>query len=218
MPTIRSWPALPAVLLLTALSAGCSSDDATTLAGSSSPNPPSASAPSSPAPVTPSAEASAAPAETAAAPSTTPAAPVGDLESSAEASGGPLTVTAVRVARQDGFDRVVLELAGAADGVPGWRIGYEADPRRDGSGDPVEVDGAAVLVVRVLGAGYPFDTQQQEAESVSVPGDTAVVQDVELGSVFEGQYEAFVGVRQQAPFQVSRLTGPTRLVVDIDHP
>jgi hypothetical protein len=45
-----------------------------------------------------------------------------------------------------------------------------------------------------------------------------VVQDVVLGSVFEGTYEAFVGVRTAAPFRVTRLTGPTRVVVDIDHP
>jgi hypothetical protein len=127
-------------------------------------------------------------------------------------------VTAVRVARQDGFDRVVLELAGSAEGVPGWRIGYENDPRRDGSGDPVDVQGASVLVVRVLGAGYPFDTGQTEASSVSVPADTGVVQDVVLGSVFEGTYEAFVGVRSQTPFQVTRLADPTRLAVDIEHP
>jgi hypothetical protein len=44
------------------------------------------------------------------------------------------------------------------------------------------------------------------------------VQDVVLGSVFEGTYEAFVGVRSQTPFQVTRLTDPTRLVVDIEHP
>jgi hypothetical protein len=129
-----------------------------------------------------------------------------------------LTVTAVRVARQEGFDRVVLELAGAAEGVPGWRVAYEADPRRDGSGDAVQVAGAAVLVVRVLGAGYPFDTGQSEVTSVTVPGDTVVVQDVELGAVFEGTYEAFVGVRQQAPFTVTRLTGPSRVVIDVQHP
>jgi hypothetical protein len=138
--------------------------------------------------------------------------------SSADPAGGPLTVTAVRVARQDGFDRVVLELAGKVDGVPGWQIAYEQDPRRDGSGDPVDVAGTAVLVIRVLGAGYPFDTGQVEASAVSVPRGTEVVQDVVLGSVFEGTYEAFVGVRTAAPFRVTRLTGPTRVVVDIDHP
>jgi hypothetical protein len=126
-------------------------------------------------------------------------------------------VIAVRVARQEGFDRVVLELAGAAEGVPGWRVAYEQDPRRDGSGEPVQVAGAAVLAVRVLGAGYPFDTGQTEVSSVSVPGDTVVVQDVQLGSVFEGTYEAFVGVRKPAPFTVTRLTGPARVVIDVQH-
>ena len=209
-------PALPAVVLLAVLCAGCSGDDGSTMTGSSSTSPPVATASSGPAapasPTGPPPEASQPPAEP------TQAVPPGDVSSAAEPSGGPLTVTQVRVARQDGFDRVVLELAGQQPGVPGWRVAYEDDPRRDGSGDPVEVTGGAVLVVRVLGAGYPFDTGQQEAESVSVPGDTEVVQEVELGSVFEGQYEAFVGVREPAPFRVTRLTDPTRVVIDIDHP
>ena len=214
-----SRTAAPAVLLAALAAAGCSGgDDSTLTASSGSPSAAVSSAPE-PTPVSsaPAAEPSVAPTP-GAPPAATLSAGAGPTTASAEPAGGPLTVTAVRVARQDGFDRVVLELAGAADGVPGWRVGYEDDPRRDGSGDPVDVDGAAVLVVRVLGAGYPFDTGQTQASSVTVPGDSEVVQDVELGSVFEGTYEAFVGVRQEAPFRVTRLTGPTRVVIDVEHP
>ena len=132
--------------------------------------------------------------------------------------GGPLSVTAVRVARQDGYDRVVLELAGKAGGRPGWRVQYEDDPRRAGSGDPVDVDGAATLVVLVDGAGYPMDTGVDEVSGdPTVPGDTEVVEDVELGAVFEGTYEAFVGVSRRAPFRVFRLEDPARVVIDVRH-
>ena len=204
---------VPALLLVALLSAGCSGGAGTTLTGSSSSPAPAVVASAPPAPSPPPAEASVQPS----APPVEPA-PSGGTTSSAEPSGAPLTVTAVRVARQEGFDRVVLELAGQADGVPGWQIAYEEDPRRDGSGEPVDVAGAAVLVVRVLGAGYPFDTGQTEVSSVTVPGDTEVVQDMVLGSVFEGTYEAFVGVRQEAPFRVTRMTSPTRVVIDLEHP
>ena len=91
------------------------------------------------------------------------------------------------------------------------------DPRRDGSGDPVEVEGDATLVVLISGAGYPFDTGVEEAGDASVPADLEVVRDVEVGSVFEGVHEAFIGVSRKAPFRVFRLADPARVVVDVRH-
>lgn len=133
----------------------------------------------------------------------------------APSSGGPLSVVAVRVAHQPGFDRVVFELAGKP-GEPGWRVEYVEDPSSQGSGEPVEVRGTAVLAVTISGTGYPMDTGVEEfsGEPVLPPGLRAV-QDVELGAVFEGDYEAFVGVSEQAPFRVFRLADPARVVVDV---
>ncbi len=132
-------------------------------------------------------------------------------------TGGPLSVTAVRVARQSGFDRVVFELDGEQEGAPGWRVEYVDDPRRDGSGDPVEVEGDATLVVLIDGVGYPQDTGREEAGDVELPSDLRVLRDVELGAVFEGTYEAFLGTARQAPFRVFRLADPARVVVDVRH-
>jgi hypothetical protein len=150
-------------------------------------------------------------------PAPPPAFPADTSRDVGEASGGPLTVTAVRVARQAGFDRVVFELDGRKPGVPGWRVEYVDNPSRDGSGEPVEVAGEATLVVYIDGTGYPADTGAEEARGVQVPADTRVVRDVELGSVFEGVYEAFVGTSRKAPFRVFRLADPTRVVVDVRH-
>lgn len=131
-------------------------------------------------------------------------------------AGGLLTVRTVRVARQDGYDRVVFELGGAADGQPGWRVEYSDDPRQQGSGDPVEVDGEHVLSVLITGTGYPFDTGVDEVEGdPALPADLQVVEDVDLGAVFEGQYEAFLGTSVEAPFRVFRLSDPARVVVDV---
>lgn len=164
---------------------------------------------------------SAAPSTAAAEPSPTPrpstafAGGTGRVEE--EPTGGPLSVVAVRAARQDGYDRVVFELDGREAGAPGWTVEYVDDPRRDGSGDPVEVKGDKTLVVLISGSGYPFDTGVEEAERATVGADLEVVEDVVLGSVFEGVYEAFVGVDGERPFTVSRLADPARLVVDIAH-
>ena len=131
-------------------------------------------------------------------------------------SGGPLSVTAVRVAPQDGYDRVVFELDGKQAGQPGWRVEYVDEPTQQGSGDPVEVQGEAVLAVTITGTGYPFDTGVDEVAGDPVlPSGLQVVQDVVLGAVFEGQYEAFVGTSARAPFRVFRLDDPARVVVDV---
>lgn len=189
-------------LLLTA----CGGDDPTLTAGTAIPSPPAAT-------TQPAAQPTEEP--PAAEPTSPPAGSTG--LSTGEPEGGPLSVTEVRVARQDGYDRVVFELDGDAGGAPGWRVEYVDDPRRDGSGEPVDVDGEAVLVVLVSGTGYPFDTGREEATSVTVPGDVEVVTDVELGAVFEGTYEAFVGLSAERPFRVTRLADPARIVVDVEH-
>jgi hypothetical protein len=146
-----------------------------------------------------------------------PAFPADTTVDEQEATGGPLSVTAVRVARQDGYDRVVFELDGRQPGKPGWRVMYVDDPRRDGSGEPVDVEGGKTLVVLIEGVGYPFDTGVEEASGVSLPPDLEVVADVELGAVYEGVYETFIGVTREAPFRVFRLADPARVVVDVRH-
>ena len=133
-----------------------------------------------------------------------------------EPTGGPLTVTAVRVAAHEGYDRVVFELAGMQPGEPGWRVEYVDDPTQQGSGDPVDVQGEAALSVTITGTGYPFDTGQEEVSAPPpLPSDLTAVTDLELGGVFEGQYEAFIGTSGQAPFRVFRLSDPARVVVDV---
>ena len=218
-----------AAALLTALAlsgslAACGDDGTDDLSPSASTSTPSASpvptlSPTvEPTAAAPTSGTSTAPAPTAGgedddAPAGFPAEPV---LSEQEPSGGPLSVTAVRVARQDGFDRVVFELAGKTAGQAGWRVEYVDDPSAQGSGDPVQVGGDAALAVLITGTGYPMDTGQEEVSGdPALPGDLEVVEDVVLGAVFEGQYEAFIGTSGRQPFRVFRLGDPERVVVDV---
>lgn len=195
-------------LLLAACGGG---DDPTLTGGTTSPPPPTSTTAPSAGPTEEPTE------EPAVEPTGPDAEPAGTGLSTGEPEGGPLTVTEVRVARQDGYDRVVFELDGDTGGAPGWRVEYVDDPRRDGSGEPVDVDGEAVLVVLISGTGYPFDTGREEATAATVPGDLEVVTDIELGAVFEGTYEAFIGLSAEHPFRVTRLADPARIVVDVEH-
>ena len=202
----RRSAALITATLLTASLAACGGDqEQVSSSSSTSPAAPSSAASASAEPA-PSIEASSAPF-------------AGDLEPDVEEPiGGPLSVTSVRVASQDGFDRVVFELDGNEAGEPGWRVEYTDAPSSQGSGDSVDVTGGATLALLITGVGYPFDTGVDEVSGdPTLPAGLGVVEDVVLGAVFEGQYEAFIGVSTERPFTVTRLADPARVVVDIAH-
>ncbi|MDP9432482.1 MAG: hypothetical protein M3P91_07185 [Actinomycetota bacterium] len=132
-----------------------------------------------------------------------------------ETTGNGLSVTDVRVGNHAGFDRVVWEFGGT--GRPGWNVRYTDDPRRQGSGDPVDLAGGATLEVYLTGVGYPTDTGVKEYGGPRrfVTGGTAAVTEVAIGGVFEGRFDAFVGVEDEAPFRVYRLDAPARVVLEI---
>jgi hypothetical protein len=125
-----------------------------------------------------------------------------------------LTVTTVRAARHDGYDRVVLELAGT--GTPGWSVEYVDTPAAQGSGEAVDVPGSAHLQVTLQGTSYPYESGATELGrgAVAVPG-LDVVQGVFYDATFEGTSVAWIGTAQRAPFRVYSLTGPSRVVVEV---
>ena len=129
-----------------------------------------------------------------------------------------VTVSDIRVGRQDGFDRVVFEVRGT--GTPGWDVRYVDVASSQGSGEEVDVAGDAVLQVSLTGAGYPYDTGVEEFSSsgpVSA-ADAVVVTEVVFDATFEGTTTAFVGTTRQAPFRVYLLQDPARVVVEVAHP
>ena len=155
------------------------------------------------------------------APTASPTPFAGDVgvSESGSGGGGPLSVTAVRIGHQVGFDRVVIELAaaGASPAEPGWRTEYTDTPTRDGSGEAVTIEGASALTLSVTGVGYPLDTGVTEyAGPARVSGSgTEVVTEVFMGSVFEGHYDVVIGVQERRPYRVFRLADPARVVIDI---
>lgn len=186
-------------------------DDAGTPAGSTAPTTAAPSATPTPS-ATPPADGSDADADTAA-----PPFPADTAVDTAEPAGdAALTVTDVRVGHHDGFDRVVLELAGT--GTPGWRVEYVDAAVEDPTGETVDLAGDSVLQVVVTGAAYPFETGATEfplRQPVTAAGTTVVGEAVLLGT-FEAQSQALVGVTgAPAPFRAYLLENPTRVVVDV---
>jgi hypothetical protein len=135
-------------------------------------------------------------------------------EASADAR---VTVSDIRIGRHHGFDRVVFEVGG--QGLPGWDVRYVDEATSQGSGEPVDVAGEAVLQVTLTGVGYPGDTGVAEFSSdgpLSVAA-TEVVTEVVLDSTFEGATVAFVGTQVRMPFRVYLLEGPARAVLEVAH-
>ncbi|PRY37158.1 hypothetical protein LY71_12422 [Geodermatophilus tzadiensis] len=203
---------LPAAVLAAAvLLTGCAQQQAATASSSNpaSSSPESASSSSASASSTSSAPTGSAPAEGAALPADT------EPDSAEASADARVTVTDIRTGRHDGFDRVVLEVEGA--GTPGWDVRYVDAASSQGSGDPVEVAGDAVLQVTVTGAGYPYDTGAEEyAGADPLPGEgTRTVTEVAFDATYEGTTVAFIGTSSQAPFRVYLLEDPSRLVVEV---
>lgn len=128
----------------------------------------------------------------------------------------PAVLRTVAAAPSRGYDRVVFEFAG--DSTPGYHVEYATKPvQHCGSGDPVSLDGAQRLVVRFEPAqahderGNPLPPERERT-----PGLAAVKQ-MKLVCDFEGQVEWVLGVTAVAPYRVSELTSPARLVLDLRH-
>jgi hypothetical protein len=135
-------------------------------------------------------------------------------DASADAS---VTVTDIRIGRHDGFDRVVLEVGGT--GTPGWNAQYVDAANSQGSGEPIDVAGGAVLQVTLTGVGYPYDTGLSEFSSSPVKGQgTEVVTEAFYDATFEGSSVTFVGTTERTPFRVYLLDSPTRVVLEVADP
>jgi hypothetical protein len=136
------------------------------------------------------------------------------LAAPAGAQSAPETPTLVdvRAGGHTGYDRVVFEFRGS---VPEHRIGYVDQLVQDGSGNPVSVAGAADLEVVFDGANaHDEDGSPTISPRRFSPGLTAVKEVAQLGD-FEAVVSYGIGVDRRRPIEVSTLSSPSRLVIDV---
>ncbi|WP_448626626.1 AMIN-like domain-containing (lipo)protein [Geodermatophilus sp. URMC 64] len=133
-------------------------------------------------------------------------------EASADAQ---VTVSDIRTGRHGGFDRVVFEVGGT--GTPGWDVRYVDQASSQGSGDPIDVAGDAVLQVTLTGAQIPDTTGVAEYDGPNplAGAGTQTVTEVAYDHIFEGTAVAFVGTTAEVPFRVYALSNPARVVVEV---
>jgi hypothetical protein len=141
------------------------------------------------------------------------------VEGSAEKTGTAL-LERVAVGRHEGFDRVVFQFENLR---PGWKVQYVDRPIvEDGSGNPIEVAGRAVLLVRMEPASG-FDLATNEGRLVykgprrieGADAGTSVVREIVRSGDFEAVLSWAIGVQDRVDFRVQALEDPARLVVDV---
>jgi hypothetical protein len=125
-------------------------------------------------------------------------------------AGTAATVSAVRIAHHDGYDRLVLGFA-TSNTMPQYQLIQQATSHfvRDASGQPVTLDGSAGIHVVLRNAdiipGAPTDLK---------PELPAIREVKQIGN-FERVVSYGVGLAGPACFRVVELSGPTRLVIDV---
>jgi hypothetical protein len=122
----------------------------------------------------------------------------------------------VRAAAHGVYDRVVFEFA--SEPLPGYHIEYASGPvYQCGSGDEVNVAAAARLVVRLEPAQAHDDrgnvTITERQRTLALP----IVKELVILCDFEAQVEWVAGLAARAPYRVTELSAPPRLVLDVRH-
>ncbi|MGA5604422.1 AMIN-like domain-containing (lipo)protein [Streptomyces griseoincarnatus] len=132
------------------------------------------------------------------------------------------SVRDVRTGRHDCYDRMVVDVPGAARGDLGYSVRYVDRLLQDGSGRHIPVSGGAVLEVRVTAPAYDPETGAATYPARAggvLPGvdltGYRTFRDARFAGSFEGDTQLGLGVRGRLPFRVQQLDG--RLVIDVAH-
>ncbi|HYT10658.1 MAG TPA: hypothetical protein VEL73_08355 [Mycobacteriales bacterium] len=131
--------------------------------------------------------------------------------SSGPAPGGTPSVQSVSVGRHAGFDRVVFRLTGPG---LGYEATYTSRLTEDASGRTLPIAGSTVLTVTLHGTPWMTSPSPQVNVSPRFPA----LRQVRSAGEFEAVATYGIGQATKAGFRVFRLTGPDRIVVDVQHP
>jgi cytoskeletal protein RodZ len=144
-----------------------------------------------------------------------------------ERTGGAATsqaqLTAIRIAHNPGFDRLVFEFgpstAPGVYGMPPFRVAV-ATSLSGPSGQPVPIEGSALFGVRFQNASTvnPADGTRSYTGATSLKPTTPLIKEVRLVEDFERVLVWGVGLqRLQCPALLT-LSSPVRLVLDFPTP
>jgi hypothetical protein len=128
-------------------------------------------------------------------------------------SGGQAELFAVAAGCHSTFDRFVIR---ARLATPGYDVRYVTQIVADPSGLPVSLQGSKRIRVIVRQARGHTSAGTNLLPSVVTPGCSNLRQVKKAGD-FEGVVSFGLGLKRKTGFRVFRLTGPTRIVIDVAH-
>jgi len=129
--------------------------------------------------------------------------------------GEPALLSALRISKNDGFDRVVFEFR---ERLPGYRLEYLDKPVRDcGSGAVRRIEGDGRLEVRFSPASGHTEGGEPTVRARELKPALSMIREIERTCDFEGVVTWVVGTASAQRFRAFELSGPPRLVLDIDH-
>ena len=137
-------------------------------------------------------------------------------------TGAQVQLTAIRIAHQPGFDRLVFEFGPSTAPGPFAMPQYAVDPATSlsgASGQPATITGNALFGVRVQNASTrtPSGTASYAGSTDLQPG-TPLIKEVKLVDDFERVMLWGAGLDHLACPKVSELAAPFRLVLDFPTP
>jgi hypothetical protein len=143
----------------------------------------------------------------------------GTAPRTATATDPTALLTDLQASVHDGCDRVVFQFRDGAP--PGYDVSYRAGPFNKGeSNEPLDVQGAAYLVVRLDKAS---GVDQSSPTATPTYTGSRTMTNLGLGHAvevvnsedFEGVMTWVIGLDAPRPFTVTTLSSPPRVVVDV---
>jgi uncharacterized membrane protein YgcG len=118
----------------------------------------------------------------------------------------------VRTAHHPGFDRITFEFKGAR---PTANVRFVSQLSEDGSGKPVDLAGGAAIEVVFHGANAHDEQGNPTVSPPRFSPGLPMLKEVARTGDFEGVVSYGLGVDHRTSFTVLRLSGPSRVAVDI---
>ncbi len=129
---------------------------------------------------------------------------------------GNVVLEDVRIAARNGYERIVFDFGDESE--TGHLIRYSSQATECGSGYPVELEGSAVLEVSFSpAAAHRFEDEQRvstlEIDHLEPVQD--LIREARMTCDHHGGVTWAFGLSAEAPYAVSTLTDPQRVVVDV---
>lgn len=130
-------------------------------------------------------------------------------------SGEPAALQALRVTKNDGFDRVVLEFR---ERVPGYRIEYTDKPARDcDSGQARRVEGDGRLELRLFPARAHDESGEPTYRPRELKPGLGMIRELERTCDRNDVVTWVIGTASPQRYRAYELAEPPRLVIQIEH-